>query len=673
MTEVLTEFPRPVRIIDPVFIPLSDGVRLAARIWLPDDAEQTPVPAILEYLPYRREDGTAARDALTHPYFAGHGYACVRVDIRGSGDSEGVLLGEYLQQEQDDALEIIDWITAQPWCAGTVGMIGISWGGFNGLQVAARRPPALKAIVSICSTDDRYADDIHFMGGCLLTDKAAWNAAMFSINTTPPDPAVHGDRWREIWLERLRGSGFWLEEWLAHQRRDEFYKHGSVCEDFAAIEAAVYAVGGWADGYTNAVFRLLDGLQAPCKGLVGPWAHKYPHFAKPGPAIGFLQECLRWWDHWLKGEDTGIMDEPRLRCWLQDPVPPRTYYAERPGRWVAEDTWPSPRIEATSLHLNRDGLSPRPGDTVPLAIDSPLSVGMMAGAWCAYGVQPDQPGDQRAEAGGSLVFDSEPLAGDLEILGAPVLELEFACDRPQAMVAACLSEVLGDGAATRVSYGLLNLSHRESHERPAALEPGKTYRIRLQLNDAGHRFAAGNRIRLALSTAYWPIAWPSPEKATLTIAAGSSRLDLPRRPPRDGDAALAPFPAAQSAPPLDQTVEREPDYRWTLTQDMKTGFVTTHQWFDEGRTRYNEHAGWTVESTHAESFSIHPDDPSSASLDITWTERFERDDWRVSSTTRTRMTATPTHFIVDATLEAREGDEIVHRQRWQREIERDHA
>ena len=141
-----TNFPHQIAIRDPEFIPLSDGTRLAVRIWLPVDAEERPVPAILEYLPYRRKDGTADRDASTHPYFAGHGYASVRVDMRGSGDSEGVLLGEYLKQEQDDALEIIDWITAQPWCSGQVGMIGISWGGFNGLQIAARRPPALKAI-----------------------------------------------------------------------------------------------------------------------------------------------------------------------------------------------------------------------------------------------------------------------------------------------------------------------------------------------------------------------------------------------------------------------------------------------------------------------------------------------------------------------------------------------
>jgi len=194
---------RKVREIENVFIPLKDGTKLAARIWLPVDAEKNPVPAILEYLPYRKRDGTAARDALTHPWFAARGYAGVRVDIRGTGESDGVLMDEYLKLEQDDCLEVLAWLARQPWCSGKCGMIGISWGGFNGLQVAARRPPSLKAVISLCSTDDRYADDVHYMGGALLVDNFAWASMMFSLQTYPPDPLLVGDRWRKMWLERL--------------------------------------------------------------------------------------------------------------------------------------------------------------------------------------------------------------------------------------------------------------------------------------------------------------------------------------------------------------------------------------------------------------------------------------------------------------------------------------
>ncbi|MEL7012630.1 MAG: CocE/NonD family hydrolase [Pseudomonadota bacterium] len=522
--KTISDFPYQIEKLDPVFITLPDGARLSATIWRPIGSG--PVPAILEYLPYRRRDGTAARDALTHPYFAGHGYASVRVDIRGSGDSDGVLKDEYLPQEQEDAVAVINWLAAQEWCSGQVGMIGISWGGFNGLQVAARRPDPLKAIVTICSTDDRYADDIHYMGGALLMDNPWWHSYMFSINTSPPDPDVIGEHWRDMWLDRLRGSGFWLESWLQHQRRDDYWRQGSICEDFGAIDAAVYAVGGWADGYSNAVFRLLAGLDCPRKGLIGPWAHKYPHFAKPGPAIGFLQECLRWWDHWLKGIDTGVMAEPQLRAWVQECVPPAPFFEERPGAWVCEDTWPSPKIASREFHLSDRGLTDAAEPGSELTISSPQDTGTYGGRWCAFGLDPDGPSDQRGEEGGSLVFDSEPLEHDMVCLGAAELDLGVASDQPVANLIAVLSDIAPDGTALRVSYGVLNLTHRNDHATPEALVPGQPYAIGLKLNDCGHRFAAGHRVRVALSTAYWPIVWPAPAPVTLTLVAGAKDFRL---------------------------------------------------------------------------------------------------------------------------------------------------
>jgi hypothetical protein len=299
-----------------------------------------------------------------------------------------------------------------------------------------------------------------------------------------------------------------------------------------------------------------------------------------------------------------------------------------------------------------------------------MTVGLMAGQWCPHGLDPDLPGDQRFEAGGSLVFDTEPLGDALEILGAPVVELDFACDKPNGMVAVCLSEILPDGAATRITYGLCNLTHRKSHEHPESLEPGKFCRIRVQLNEAGHHFEKGNRIRVALSSVYWPIAWPSPVKTTLTIKSASSTLDLPLRPPREEDADLRPFEEPECARPLDKTVEREAEYRWSIEQDMISGKFTQHQWFDEGRTTYNAHDGWTVESTHDEYLSIHPDDPNSARLDITWTEKYERGAWQVSSQTHTLLTSTATHFVLEADLIAKQGEETVYTRKWKREFER---
>jgi putative CocE/NonD family hydrolase len=664
-------YPRQTKVVRDVFIPLKDGVRLAAQIWLPVDAEEDPVPAILEYLPYRKRDGTSERDAVTHPYYAGFGYAGVRVDIRGTGDSEGVLYDEYSQQEQDDALEVIAWLAKQRWCSGSVGMIGISWGGFNGLQIAARRPKALKAVVTLCSTDDRYADDIHAMGGSLLVDKVSWGSTMLSILATPPDPALVGDKWREMWLDRMGDHALWLLDWHEHLRRDNFFEHGSVCENYRAIKCPVYAVGGWADGYTNAVFRLLKGLRVPRKGLVGPWAHKYPHFAKPGPRIGFLQETLRWWDRWLKGIETGVMDEPMLRVWMQDPVPPRRHYEERPGRWVAEETWPSKRIKPKRMALGVGTLGAKAGKGT-LSISSPETVGQTAGRFCPYGLDPDMPDDQRIEAGGSLVFDSAPLEDDLEMLGAPIAQLTLSADKPDAKVVAVLSEVLPDGAATRVSYGVLNLTHRTSHTTPEAIVPGEVMTVSVRLNEAAHRFAKGHRIRIALSTAYWPIVWPSPEKATLTIHLDKSRLDFPLRPLRPEDRDLTPFPPEESAAPLKQTMIRGDSSRWSIEQDFWTGVMSHKRETDDGEWRIDE-IDWTYGSRSKRSNKIHPNDPLSAEASY-WNETsFGRGDFAVRVVTGVDMHAELKHFVIEGRLEAFEGEKEVLKRTWKKKVPRDHV
>ena len=669
--QTVTDFPFQTEVLDPVFIEMSDGVRLAAKIWLPKGASAAPVPAIFEFLPYRRGDGTAPRDALTHGYFAGHGYACIRVDMRGSGDSDGILLGEYLAQEQSDALEVIDWIARQPWCTGKLGMIGISWGGFNGLQVAAHQPEALKAVVTICSTDDRYADDIHYMGGCMLADNPWWNSYMFAINSAPPDPAVVGNRWQEMWLERLEKTGFWLEEWLQHQRRDAYWEHGSICEDYGAIKAAVLAVGGWADGYSNAVFRMLDGLEAPVKGLVGPWAHKYPHFAQPGPQIGFLQECLRWWDHWLKGVDTGVADDPALRAYLQDPVPPRPHYAHRPGLWVAEAQWPPVNAPERRYHLNSTGLEAEMGAPQQMRIRSPLSVGAFGGHWCAFGINPDLPGDQRGEMGGSLVFDTAPLEAGFDVLGAPELELELSSDTAVAQVIAVLSDVGLDGAATRVSFGVLNLTHRDSHAHPQPLEPGKRHHLCLRLNECGQRFSAGHRLRIALSTSYWPMVWPAPEATTLSVTAGASLLRLPERAARPQDAEPPAFAPPEAAPPLPMTQIEPPRFESRITHDVVSGHQTHYRLTDEGVTRFDTKDGWSVAKRREERYHIHPDDPASAALTVECNERYSRAAWSVETRSYSRMTCDGSNFYLEAVLEASMDGVKLFEKTWEFAVPRD--
>ncbi len=665
--------PQPIRHVETLWIPLSDGTRLAARLWLPEDAERRPVPAILEYIPYRRRDGTRDGDDLTHPYLAGHGYGCVRLDIRGSGDSEGVIHDEYSRQEQDDAVEAIAWLAKQSWCDGKVGMMGISWGGFNSLQVAARRPPALKAIVTLCSTDDRYADDMHFMGGSHMTGNLEWGSSFFSIMGRAPDPLVVGERWRELWRERLEAVRPYFAEWLRHQRRDDYWRHGSVCEDLKAITCAVMAVGGWADGYSNAVFRLLQGLGCPRQGIVGPWGHKYPHNGVPGPAIGFLTETLRWWDHWLKGRDTGIMAEPMLRAYVQDSVAPASHYDMRPGRWVAEPAWPSPNIRAETLFLHPARLEPRPGEAVSLAVSSPQTTGAAGGEWCPYGLGvlgPELPTDQRADDAWSLVFDGEPLAETLEILGAPALEAEIESDRPVAILTARLNDVAPDGRVTRVTYGVLNLTHRDGHAAPAALEPGRRYRIRLQLNEAGHRFLAGHRIRLALSTAYWPIIWPAPEPVWLTILGGVSRLSLPRREPRPEDQRVR-FAGPERPAPTRRRVIRPGAVHRRIEQDVGSGEQRIEVLRDDGHSAIEE-IGVETAFHKVLRYRMHPDDPTTARAAAGYDIRHRHaQGWDTRIRTHSAIACTKSEFIVEADLEAFEGEVRVFSRSWTERIPRD--
>ena len=670
--KVIREFPRKVERVENTWITMSDGIRLAARIWRPRDAYDDPVPAILEYIPYRKRFGTAGRDAMTHPYLAGHGYACVRVDIRGSGESDGVLTDEYTQRELNDGCEIIRWLASQPWCDGRVGMMGISWGGFNALQIAAMRPPALKAIITLSSTDDRYADDIHHMGGCLLGDNLSWASTMFAYNSLPPDPALVGERWRRMWFDRLEGSGLWLATWLRHQRRDDYWRHGSICEDYAAIECPVYAVSGWADGYSNAVFRLVANLQAPCKGLVGPWSHSYPHIALPGPAIDFLTEMLRWWDHWLKDQDTGIMDEPALRVWMQDSVPPTTSYIERPGRWVGESSWPSPDITEMRLSLTHHRLVPEgtAGETHELRLRSPVTVGLYAGKWCSYASGPDLAHDQRREDGGALVFQSAPLEQDLEILGAAIAELELSVDKPVGMLAVRLSDVQPDDKVTRVSYGLLNLTHRNGSTAPEPLEPGRRYRIEVRLNEIAQHFPAGHRLRLSVSTSYWPLAWPSPESFRLTLYPGDSVLRLPARQPRQADEALEPFGEPRGARPMRTHVKEGANRNWLVRHDLAKDEATLEVINDAGQFVIDA-IGLEVGSKALEWYSSIADDVATVRGETWWVRTLARDDWRIRTETRTVLTSTREHFSITASLDAFEGDKRIFSRNWDEQIPRD--
>ncbi|MEY7973181.1 CocE/NonD family hydrolase [Saccharomonospora xinjiangensis] len=671
MLREVSSLPYDITAYEHVWITVSDGTRLAGKIWRPVTSDREPVPGLLEYIPYRKRDLTAIRDSIHHPYLAGHGYACVRVDMRGTGESEGVLTDEYLEQEQRDAEDVLAWLARQPWCTGELGMFGISWGGFAALQVAARQPPNLRAIAISSFTDDRYADDFHYMGGCLLSDNLAESGTMFAYSTLPPDPELVGERWRDMWRDRLEASGPWVDVWLRHQRRDSYWTHASVNETYADVRCPVLATSGWADGYSNAVARLLANVDVPRKGLIGPWSHKYPHLGEPGPAIGYLQELVRWWDHWLKGEDNGVLDGPMLVTWMQDSVPPSTSYHQRPGRWVGEPEWPSPNVRPVAFPLARHRLA-EPGEHVAreeLTVQSPLSVGQFAGKWASYNAPPDLPYDQREEDGGSLVFETEPLAEDVEVLGAPRVTLDIAADRPVAMVAVRLSDVLPDGRATRVTYGLLNLTHREGHERPEPVVPGERYRVTVDCNVLAQRFPAGHRIRLSVSSSYWPLAWPPPEPVRLSVWTSSSELVLPVREVA-GEEPVIEFGEPEGATQIVTRQVRPGRHSWTVSRDLVRYESALDIVKDSGTLVFEDH-DLEVTRCARERYSWVADDFETVGGVTEWTMGFARGDWEATTVTRQELTCTRTEFRLHARLDAYEGTKRVLSRNWDRVIPRD--
>ncbi|MEV2253074.1 CocE/NonD family hydrolase [Streptomyces sp. NPDC050147] len=644
-----------------VQVPLPDGTKLYARIWRPVTDE--PVPALLEYLPYRLSDWTAPRDWQRHPWYAGHGYASVRVDVRGHGNSEGMPGDEYDAVELADGVEVVNWLAAQPWCSGKVGMFGISWGGFNSLQIAALAPEPLKAIITVCSADDRYDNDVHYMGGSVLAvDMHAWAATMLAFVSRPPDPLFVGDRWRQMWVDRLEAVDPFIHTWLDHQTRDAYWQHGSVCEDYSAIGAAVLAVGGFHDPYRDTVLRLVEHLPGDVRGLIGPWSHQYPDRGlPPGPAIGFLQETLRWWDHHLKGIDTGIMAEPKLRSWISDSHPPATVYAELPGGWVGDPSWPSPNVTPTPYALQG----------APVIVDSPHHTGLDAGRYFPFGNDADLPPDQRDEDAKSACFEFE-VPSAVRVLGRPRVTLRLTVNSPSGQAIARVCDVAPDGSSTLVTRGVLNLSSRNGRDRVDPWPVGGTEDVTFDLNAIGHTFPPGHKIRLAVSSAYWPWIWPQAQSAGFVLDPAGSALELPVRS-GDLDPSIV-FAAPEQSEPLEvvhpATLD-EPRPERLVVRDVAKG-----EWRLEVDPRYGGTRvypdGLEFTEDAVETYTINESDPLSARTRSDWLIRLHRPElgWDATIESRSEITCDAADFITSNEVVCKDSGEVVFHRTWEKRIPR---
>jgi uncharacterized protein len=657
---------RPFRMVENQWIPMADGIQLAARLWLPEGAEQQPVPVVLEYIPYRKRDAYRRRDNVWAAQLAQYGLAYARVDVRGSGDSDGVMVDEYAPPELNDGVAVIAWLARQPWSNGSVGMRGISWGGINTLQVAAMRPPQLKAIMPMGCCDVRFTDDAHYIGGALGATNFEWGVLFKGVMSAPPDPQIVGPRWEAMWRERVNSTPAILAQWVSHQRYDAYWQRGSIAVDYKNIKCPVYVVDGWIDTYSNVIGRLLEHLSVPRKGLIGPWPHNYPDDVDPGPGLDWIYEEVRWWQQWLLGIETGIMDEPMLRAYLPYATPWEVYPKDLPGRWVSEKAWPSARLTLKTWHFNSGGhLSEQPGTSERVRYVGDKIVGLAKAQWLPH-PPTALPAEQSPDDRKSLVFNSAPLTSDLEILGYPVVKVRVTADVPVAKLAVRMTDVTPEGKSWLVSYGLLNLTHRSSHEHPSALVPGEFYDVEIKLFMVAHRFKRGHTIRLALSEGLWPLVWPSPQVATLTIETGSSSLVLPVRPPpaeevsfpipvRAGRQALAGSPGN----PNEESTLESPEGVVTLTRHAPEKAYTLPD------------VNTTLIRATSELQKITAGVPNSCM----WREEsvvgYKRGEWDCRTVAAYEVTSTAEAFLIKESLKVTKGAQVFFEQETVSKIDRD--
>ncbi len=664
-----------VQCVEHMWIPMPDGARLGARLWLADSVEKKPIPAVLEYIPYRKDDYTAIRDSTTIAWFATRGYACIRVDMRGSGSSDGIMMDEYSEQEIDDGVSVINWIAQQDWCDGQVAMIGISWGGVTGLQLAKRAPKPLKTVIALGASEFRYYDDAGYYMGCMVGQTIGWAAIMFGYNTRPPDPELVGDRWHELWMDRLEQTPHFLEHWLAHQREDDYWLRGTVGTDYEAIKIPIYTVSGHADCWPNTVPRLLKNLSVPKRGLQGAWCHRYPHLGIPGPTVAFLHDAARWFDHWMKGKDNGIMDESTYQVYMQDSVRPKPFYDTRPGRWMGELGWPSPNVTTRRYCLNDHALREIESNReYILEICSPQTVGLASGeymSWFAFGPADELPDDQQTEDSGSLVFDTPVLENPIEILGDPTLKISLSANMPSGLLAVRLCDVWPDDASTLITRGLLNLCQRNSKHHPEALTPGERYNVKIKLNHVGYVVPPGHKVRLAISTSYWPMAWPTPYNTVISVYTKNSQLNVPVRSPQTKDGLLTEFETTQTGEPLSTTQLREFNQQRNVTVNPETGEHVFEIFADNGKVRF-ENNRLEMGSTTLQRYSIETDDPLSAKAEYEWEWEYARGpNWSIKTFTRTVVTCDVQHFFLKAKSIAWEKDNEVFRKNWKKKYLRD--
>ena len=564
-----------------------------------------------------------------------------RIDLRGTGSSEGIARDEYDPQEQADLVEAVAWLAAQEWSTGRVGMYGTSWGGFNSLQVAMERPPALGAIVPIYASDDRYTDDVHYMGGVLKAlDLVDWELYMAACNVLPPTPAVYGEGWRDEWRRRVEGTEPWLLRWLEEQHDGPYWRHGSLRPRYERIRCPTMIVAGWADGYTNIALRAFEALTCPRRVLVGPRSHMSPATSIPGPHVDLVPELVRWFGRWLRDERNGIDEEPSIAVFVRRSTRPAPDLPELRGEWRSEPTWPAERLHEIRLRPSGSGV-----DRLRVHGD----VGVAAWISCAGKPPWTLPDDQREDDARSLAYDWKPLGEELEVLGHPRVRLTLTAAHPVVFLSAKLCDLFADGTSALVSRGVLNLAHRFGHDDPRPLDPGEPVEIELELEATSWIFEPGQRVRLSLAGSDWPNVWPPPQGGELEIERSSVELVLPVL----SGPSLAPPPVLPQPPPatLEEPSPEPPVVRQVVRDADETRAETGYG------SSYEAPFGGRVEERYDGSVGVSISDPGRAWARAATKYRIEWPEATVTTEARLDLRSDAETYHVTIDVVAREEGE----------------
>jgi uncharacterized protein len=681
-----------------VRIPVRDGLELSANLWLPRPGIDDPgerFGVILEMIPYGKDNWRRNADVARGAWLASRGFALCRLDVRGTGSSPGVAIDEYTVEETHDGYDAVEWLAAQPWCNGNVGMWGISYGGFTAIQVAKLRPPHLRAIAPVYATDDRYLDDVHVRGGCLVaSEMSQYAVSQLGMNAMPPDPGFRGSAWREEWRARLEATPPWLLAWLRHQTDGPYWRQGSLAPEYEAIECAVFHIAGWSDSYVDPAFRMQERCtNAPRRALVGNWVHSFPDDAYPGPNLDWLHEVVRFFDRYLKDRTNGWDEEPGLVWFEREYAEPEPFPAAWPGRWRASASFP---VEGTDLRdwhlaggphpgvggLNETG-APRPGPATEGTagertdvLRHRATVGTRGALSWGAGWHPNGLArDLRPDEALGLTYTSDPLDAPLSIIGVPVAVVDISATMPIATLVARLSDVAPDGTSSHVATGVLNLTHRRSHEHPEPLEPGSIERVEVPMRTTGYRWRPGHRIRLTLLSGYWPVLWPSPLPGEIRVHRGDSSGSVLRLPVLPDSVTDLPVPAFRPAPGAVASVAGdsgdtggvEDPPTWRIEEDVLAGTVTVRIG-EGGTTRLQD--GRELYSSEALEMTASDTDPATVRFasDVVyrWREHDATVDIRATATIRSSADALDTTIGLAVSLDG----EPFFRRDWRERITR---